>query len=119
VLVFPAAQYEQYGRHTECDHYTFVWRDRQGAAPSYALALGLGSIFNHHSTPNTGWLCDIEGLSIRYSTLRPVEQGEELFICYGSSLWFQDASAGSAEGSQSSDEEQDFQKGLAHITLQD
>ena len=95
VLVFPAAQYEAHGRHTELAHYAFVWRD--AAPPSMALALGLGSIFNHCSAPNVGWLADVEARVIRYVALRAIEPGEECFIDYGPALWFED-SGGAAGG---------------------
>jgi hypothetical protein len=91
VLVFPAAEYAAHGAHTQLAHYAFVWRDAQ--PPSMALALGLGSIFNHAREPNAGWLCDIPGRLLRYVALRDIAEGEEVFICYGGEgrLWFEDA----------------------------
>jgi len=56
-----------------------------------ALALGLGSMFNHKRRPNVGWARDIPRQTIRYYTLRDVEEGEELCISYGPKLWFDDA----------------------------
>ncbi len=38
VLLFTAKEYEEHGKHTVLDHYTFVWRDGR-----MALALGLGA----------------------------------------------------------------------------
>ncbi|EIW59058.1 uncharacterized protein TRAVEDRAFT_121121 [Trametes versicolor FP-101664 SS1] len=38
VLLFSAREYEEHGRHTVLDHYTFKWRDGR-----MALALGLGA----------------------------------------------------------------------------
>lgn len=38
VLLFEKEEYQEHGRHTVLDHYTFVWRDGR-----MALALGLGS----------------------------------------------------------------------------
>ena len=100
VLVFPAAEYAAHGAHTQLAHYAFVWRDAQ--PPSMALALGLGSIFNHAREPNAGWLCDIPGRLLRYVALRDIAEGEEVFICYGGQLWFEDAAGGGGSSSSSS-----------------
>jgi hypothetical protein len=69
------------------DHYTFCW---PGPRP-HALALGIGSLFNHHHDPNTFYKRDIQQGCIRFYTLRPVKAGEELCISYGSVLWFKNA----------------------------
>jgi tRNA-specific adenosine deaminase 3 len=44
VLLFSKEEYENHGRHTLLDHYTFTWRDGR-----MALALGLGLLFNVHT----------------------------------------------------------------------
>jgi uncharacterized protein len=58
-----------------------------------ALALGLGSLFNHSTrSQNIGWLRNTETDCIVYSALRDIKKGEELCISYGSArLWFADA----------------------------
>ncbi|KAF9046419.1 hypothetical protein BJ165DRAFT_1471541 [Panaeolus papilionaceus] len=56
-----------------------------------ALALGIGSLFNHSSSPNVSYSLDRMSDSIRYTTVRDIEQGEELCIFYGHNLWFSDA----------------------------
>lgn len=89
VIVLPTSEWEAHGRHTIMNHYAFVWRDSK--PPSMALALGLGSIFNHNNDPNVGWICDFHTRTIRYITLRDVKKGEELCISYGRELWFEDA----------------------------
>ena len=97
ILRFSHEEYAAHGQHTALAHYAFVWRDQQ--PPSMALALGLGSIFNHAREPSAGWECDIEGQVIRYISLRAISKGEEVFISYGPSLWFKDEGEGSeAEG---------------------
>lgn len=55
-----------------------------------ALALGLGSMFNHSNKPNVGFQRDFDGKLIRYITLREIQPGEELCISYGPNLWFPD-----------------------------
>ncbi|TBU47401.1 hypothetical protein BD309DRAFT_886463 [Dichomitus squalens] len=83
VLLFSAAEYEEHGRHTVLDHYTFVWRDGH-----MALALGLGSLFNHSQNPNVSYTIDPSTESINYVTSRRVIPDEELCIFYGHKLWF-------------------------------
>jgi hypothetical protein len=65
----------------------------EAKASRQALALGLGSMFNHMRIPNVGWVRDIPRQTIRYYTLRVVKEGEELCISYGPKLWFVDADA--------------------------
>lgn len=60
-----------------------------------ALALGLGSMFNHSTQrQNVGWIRNTETEVIVYTALRDIKAGEELCISYGSvRLWFQDSDA--------------------------
>ena len=60
-----------------------------------ALALGLGSMFNHSTLQqNVGWKRNTEIDVIVYIALRDIKKGEELCISYGSArLWFPDADA--------------------------
>lgn len=60
-----------------------------------ALALGLGSMFNHSLlAQNVGWKRNTETDVIVYTALRDIKAGEELCISYGSArLWFDDADA--------------------------
>ena len=57
-----------------------------------ALALGLGSMFNHSIiAQNVGWKRNTETDVIVYTALRDITAGEELCISYGSArLWFDD-----------------------------
>ncbi|KAJ2720172.1 hypothetical protein GGI07_004775 [Coemansia sp. Benny D115] len=89
VLVFGAQEYREYGRHTQLDHYTYCWSNG-----GYALALGLGSMFNHEplGCENVGFTRDMVNSLIRYTTLRDIEPGEELCICYGPNVWFDQVS---------------------------
>lgn len=64
-----------------------------------ALALGLGSMFNHSTlAQNVGWKRNTETDVIVYTALRDIKAGEELCISYGSArLWFDDVDANAAE----------------------
>ncbi|KAI8087480.1 hypothetical protein BDF21DRAFT_414495 [Thamnidium elegans] len=86
ILLFNHDEYSAHGKYTILDHYTYCWPG------GYALALGLGSMFNHDSEPNVGFIRDIANNLIRYVTLRPITKNEELCISYGNHLWFDDGS---------------------------
>ncbi|ORZ06171.1 hypothetical protein BCR41DRAFT_277275, partial [Lobosporangium transversale] len=83
VLLFPSEEYSQHGQYTQLDHYTYRWKKG-----SMALALGLGSMFNHSNMPNVGFQRDFNNKLIRYTTLREIQPNEELCISYGPNLWF-------------------------------
>ncbi|KAF8908943.1 hypothetical protein CPB84DRAFT_1843297 [Gymnopilus junonius] len=83
VLLFSKNEYEEHGKHTVLDHYTFKWTEGR-----MALALGLGSLFNHSESPNVSFSLDTKNDSIRYTTSRHIMPGEELCIFYGFELWF-------------------------------
>jgi SET domain len=114
VLILPSHESEG----TTLGHYTYTWPaedDKIAAstqtdipAPSVlsaatrstpfvvkksrqALALGLGSMFNHRREPNVAWERNIATQSIRYFALRDIDEEEELCISYGPKLWFDDA----------------------------
>eukprot|EP01119_Soliformovum_irregulare_P003387 TRINITY_DN1386_c0_g1_i1.p2 TRINITY_DN1386_c0_g1~~TRINITY_DN1386_c0_g1_i1.p2 ORF type:complete len:156 (-),score=17.92 TRINITY_DN1386_c0_g1_i1:1002-1439(-) len=88
ILHFSAKEWEEHARFTLLEHYTFTWVDG-----GQALALGVGSIFNHHRKPNVGYTRDPKNLTIIYTATQDIDVGEELCISYGdqSKLWFDDA----------------------------
>lgn len=89
VLLFPPTEYARYGSKTQLDGYTFVWK-RTGEGAVMALALGLGSLFNHSKSPNVKWVLDHASHAIRYTTVREVGVGEELTISYGAGrMWWE------------------------------
>lgn len=98
ILLFNHDEYSTHGKYTVLDHYTYCWPG------GYALALGLGSMFNHDSEPNVGFIRDIANSLIRYVTLRPIEKNEELCISYGNHLWFDDGSKKESIASEEPDE---------------
>ncbi|KAG1745824.1 cytidine deaminase-like protein [Suillus paluster] len=53
-----------------------------------ALALGLGSLFNHSTHPNVTYTFDSAHECIRYTSTRRINPDEELCIFYGHKLWF-------------------------------
>lgn len=93
VLLFSAEEYEHYGRYTVLDSYTFVW-EKSTSGITMALALGLGSLFNHHGTQaNVSYELDRAAQAIRYRSVRSIGVGEELCICYGAGrMWWESPS---------------------------
>lgn len=99
VLLFPAEEYEKHGRHTQLDEYTYIWH-KGAEGNTMALALGLGSLFNHsHQSPNVKYMLDRECGTIQYTLTRDVLPGEELMISYGTGqMWWEDVSNQSRQG---------------------
>jgi SET domain-containing protein len=67
-----------------------------GSPPTQAIALGLGSLFNHSTLhQNIGWKRVVPEQCLIYTSLRDIHEGEELCISYGGQgvLWFEDADA--------------------------
>ncbi|KAK7690340.1 hypothetical protein QCA50_006997 [Cerrena zonata] len=109
VLLLNKDEYESYGKHTVIAHYTFKWPDGR-----MALALGLGSLFNHSDRPNVSFNLDTVSESIRYTTSRAVPPDEELCIFYGHNLWFDPVGVNPADHAVEAELE-DGWGGLSHI----
>ncbi|KAG0268442.1 hypothetical protein BGZ95_002461 [Linnemannia exigua] len=127
ILLFPSEEYSTHGRYTQLDHYTYRWKG------GMALALGLGSMFNHSNSPNVGFQRDIDSGLIKYSTLREIHAGEELCISYGPNLWFPDmedsqnqdkntnngSSGGASNGAMSDSEDETAESFFSRIQFSD
>ena len=88
----PAVEQREHFQFTVLQHYTF-----NADKGDYLLALGIGSLFNHSSSPNVDYRVDTKHDIIRYFTARKIAAGEELFIFYGPNLWFTDTRPGADE----------------------
>jgi uncharacterized protein len=81
-----------------------TWPSSDGSSkPTQAIALGLGSLFNHSTLrQNVGWQRLAFEQCIRYTALRDIAEGEELCISYGAPgvLWFEDADAAEVDQSE-------------------
>lgn len=80
----PKADYDAHLCHTVLEHYVF---NRPGGGK--LLALGLGSLFNHSSTPNLDYRVDSANSTVRFFAARDIVPDEELSIFYGN-VWFED-----------------------------
>ena len=65
--------------------YTYTW-DKS----TQALALGLGSLYNHSKMNNVGFYLDKQKYLIRHYSICDIEKDTELCIDYGPKLWFKD-----------------------------
>lgn len=84
VIVLSKQSYELHGCHTELSHYTFCW-----PGGGQAVALGMtGSMWNHRSPPNVGFVRNVVEQTIAFSAVEPIACGEECCIDYGRNLWF-------------------------------
>ncbi|ETI23208.1 hypothetical protein G647_05005 [Cladophialophora carrionii CBS 160.54] len=110
VLVFSEDEVENHTQHTVLQHYTYYWPSASGRTMTQALALGLGSMFNHSTRDqNVGWIRNTETEVIVYTTLRDIKAGEELCISYGSArLWFPDADAQANASERTEDDDDDI-----------
>lgn len=63
---------------TNLASYVFAWgRDK------VAIALGMGSLFNHSAEPNVDWGPKLKKNIITFKANRAIKKGEQLFIDYG------------------------------------
>lgn len=88
VLIVPAEHVEAFNT-TGLDHHCYAWSD--GAV---AIALGLGSLYNHSFHPNARFDTDADTDTITITAIRGIAEGEEITFNYlGDStdpagLWF-------------------------------
>lgn len=115
VLLFPPDEYQKYGKYTQLDNYTYIWSKGENGA-TMALALGLGSLFNHSfQSPNVSYTFDREKETIRYTLMKNVDAETELCISYGSGkMWWE--SNDQVQKSREDSEERDWMEGFASIS---
>lgn len=86
MLVFPARDIRHLEK-TVLRGYYFEWTEE-----GVGLPLGLGSLYNHSSTPNAEAEADHDDVMLRYRALRAIRAGEEVTIDYvrgaDVELWF-------------------------------
>lgn len=87
VIVIAAKEWESIER-TILFNYCYGWGD------DMALALGMGSLFNHSYQPNTLYTRKFDEQIIEYTALRDIQPDEEITINYNCDpndmdpLWF-------------------------------
>ncbi len=68
--------------YKELKTVVFHWEVPEGEAPTQALALGYGSLYNHANPSNLRYETDRGADVIRFIAVRDIEAGEELTINY-------------------------------------
>lgn len=90
LLIIPKKDVEKIHQTVIHDYY-FLLEEPEGAA---CIALGYGSIYNHHPQPNALVIFDYEKNEIEIQANKKIEPGEEIFIDYTDGgkeeapLWF-------------------------------
>jgi len=120
VLVLSPEEVTNHTSRTVLQHYTYYWPNPSNpkGQQTQAVALGLGSMFNHSRLrQNVVWSRDTAAETITYKAHGDIQAGEELCISYGNArLWFQDADLEDESlGVQGQDELQ--QSGLHALAL--
>lgn len=78
VIVVPPEQCESLEK-TILDVYVFLWgADKE----SLAVALGVGSLFNHSYSPNVVYTRELESGTILFTALADIAAGTELTVNY-------------------------------------
>ncbi len=91
VIVLPPEELEIIHNSSLHDYY-FLWGPN---ADRPAIALGYGSIYNHHCPANANFEYDFESMTIDFFCVRDIEPGEEITINYNGDpeddtpVWFQ------------------------------
>jgi len=65
--------------------YLFTSPDQPG---DYLCVMGYGMVYNHSDKPNAEWKIDDDDIQfVRFTALRPIADGEEIFQSYGDEYW--------------------------------
>ncbi|SCV74797.1 BQ2448_7826 [Microbotryum intermedium] len=119
VLVLSDEEYHRNGVDTtKLKGYVFTWKGKRKEDRGMALALGLGSLFNHSQRPNINFVLHPDEYTIHYTTSRAIEQGEELCIFYGHDAHFGQNGV-STTSSTDSDKESGVWGGLRELRLEE
>lgn len=92
VIIFPKEEYK-YLKKTNLINYVFWWGKNYDEC---ALALGIGSLFNHSSTPNSIYKRKRKEGTIKFYAYTDIKAGEEIRINYNGEpddktpLWFEE-----------------------------
>ena len=75
VVILPGRQRDAI-EQTAITNYCYVWED------DFALAFGLGSLFNHAYDANAEFERDFENLTMIFVAVKDIQPGEEILINY-------------------------------------
>ena len=90
VVVVPAAEREHLDK-TALGNYYYLWMTE---TEDMAIALGLGSVYNHSYGPNAYYVKHRDELVVEFIAHAPIREGDEITINYNGApndqapLWF-------------------------------
>ena len=76
VLILSNTDTKRIGK-TTLANYHYEWGDN-----TFALAMGVGSLFNHSYSANAQYYMDYKKKSIKFYAVRDIKRGDEIFINY-------------------------------------
>jgi len=79
VLSFSSEEWEEYVVNTDLADYCFRWTND---GDDGAIALGLGSLYNHSYSPSAKYVLRFPEREIAFVALRDIEAGEEITVNY-------------------------------------
>lgn len=57
------------------------------ASTDYLVVMGYGMMYNHHDKANSEWEIDEDNRFVRFTAMRNIKKGEEIFQNYGEEYW--------------------------------
>ncbi len=81
VIVMKPNEIEILDQTTLYDYY-FLWEDEENDLKTCAIALGLGSMYNHKAPSNADYRMDMDHTMIDIIAVKDIESGEEITINY-------------------------------------
>ena len=57
------------------------------AKTDYLVVMGLGMLYNHSDDANSEWEIDDDNRFVRFTALRDIKAGDEIFQNYGEEYW--------------------------------
>lgn len=81
VIVMKEGEIALLDQTTLYDYY-FLWEDEENNLKTCAIALGLGSMYNHTAPSNADYQMDVVHHTIDIIAIKDIEAGEEITINY-------------------------------------
>jgi SET domain-containing protein len=69
--------------------YRFNW-PQGNEWEEQVFALGFGALYNHNENANAYWISNIENKTFQFISHRKIKKGEEIFIWYGDTNYWND-----------------------------
>lgn len=73
-------------------NHRFAWPKGIGWR-EHVIAMGYASYYNHSNDPNADWDSDVENGTFKFTALKDIKVGEEIFVWYGDENYWDDGRA--------------------------